>query len=137
MAWTGNKEGFCVLESVKIAQFDICRVTKCEHTVHLQGSTENWSISPSVNMLSFGFTILVTVPQRSEIPEGLMNNPVHSILETEVVLINYDLREIYNILFNLSSKLFVSHNWLMILASSLVGIFEHMLVMSKEANFML
>jgi len=27
-------------------------------------------------MLPFGFTIPVTVPQRSEIPEGLMNNPV-------------------------------------------------------------
>jgi hypothetical protein len=27
-------------------------------------------------MLPFGVTIPVTVPQRSEIPEGLMNNPV-------------------------------------------------------------
>ena len=27
-------------------------------------------------MLSFGVTILATVPQGSEIPEGLMNNPV-------------------------------------------------------------
>jgi hypothetical protein len=27
-------------------------------------------------MLPFGVTILATVPQRSEIPEGLMNNPV-------------------------------------------------------------
>jgi hypothetical protein len=27
-------------------------------------------------MLPFGVTIPVTAPQRSEIPEGLMNNPV-------------------------------------------------------------
>ena len=29
-------------------------------------------------MLPFGVTIPVTVPQKSEIPEGLMNNPVYS-----------------------------------------------------------
>jgi hypothetical protein len=29
-------------------------------------------------MLPFGVTIPVTVPQRSEIPEGLMNNPVYT-----------------------------------------------------------
>jgi hypothetical protein len=29
-------------------------------------------------MLPFGVTILVTVPQRSDIPEGLMNNPVYT-----------------------------------------------------------
>jgi hypothetical protein len=75
MVWTGNKEAFCVLESAKIAKFYICRVTKCGHIEHLQGSTENWSISPSVNMLPFGVTILFTVPQKSEIPDGLMNNP--------------------------------------------------------------
>jgi len=28
-------------------------------------------------MLSFGVTIPATVPQGSEIPEGLMNNPVY------------------------------------------------------------
>jgi hypothetical protein len=30
----------------------------------------------SVDMLSFGVTIQATVPQRSEIPEGLKNCPV-------------------------------------------------------------
>jgi len=35
-----------------------------------------WSVSPSVDMPSFGVTIPATVPQRSEIPEGLMNYPV-------------------------------------------------------------
>jgi hypothetical protein len=30
-------------------------------------------------MLPFGVTIPVTVPQRSEIPEGLMNNPLFII----------------------------------------------------------
>jgi hypothetical protein len=34
-------------------------------------------VSPSVGILLFGVTIPVTVPQRSEIPEGLMNYPVH------------------------------------------------------------
>jgi len=38
--------------------------------------TETWSVSPSVDMLPFGVTIPATVPQESEIPEGLMNNPV-------------------------------------------------------------
>ena len=33
-------------------------------------------VSPSVDMLPFGVTIPATVPQRSEIPEGLMNYPV-------------------------------------------------------------
>ena len=33
-------------------------------------------VSPSVDMLPFGVTIPVTVPQRLEIPEGLMNYPV-------------------------------------------------------------
>ena len=32
---------------------------------------------PSVDMLPFGVTIPATVPQRSEIPEGLLNYPVH------------------------------------------------------------
>jgi hypothetical protein len=31
-------------------------------------------------MLPFGVTIPVTVPQRSEILEGLMNNPVFQII---------------------------------------------------------
>jgi len=34
------------------------------------------SASPSVDMLPFGVNIPATVPQGSEIPEGLMNNPV-------------------------------------------------------------
>jgi hypothetical protein len=35
------------------------------------------SVSPSVDMLPFGVTISDTVPQSSEIPEGLMNYPVY------------------------------------------------------------
>ena len=31
-------------------------------------------------MLPFGVTIPATVPQGSEIPEGLMNNPVYTII---------------------------------------------------------
>jgi hypothetical protein len=37
---------------------------------------KNWSVSPSVYMLPFGVTIPASVPQRSEIPEGIMNYPV-------------------------------------------------------------
>ena len=37
------------------------------------------SVSPSVDMLPLGVTIPATVPQGSEIPEGLMNNPVRSV----------------------------------------------------------
>jgi len=32
-------------------------------------------------MLPFGVTIRATVPQRSEIPEGLMNDPVYDTTE--------------------------------------------------------
>jgi hypothetical protein len=35
---------------------------------------------PSVDMLPFGVTIPATVPQRSEIPEGLMNYPVFNLV---------------------------------------------------------
>jgi hypothetical protein len=42
----------------------------------LRHATETWSVSPSVDMLPFGVTIPAIVPQGSEIPEGLMNNPV-------------------------------------------------------------
>jgi hypothetical protein len=38
------------------------------------------SLSLSVDMLPFGVTIPVTVPQRSEIPEGLMNYPVQNVI---------------------------------------------------------
>jgi len=57
---------------------DICRVTKSGHIEHLYGSTESWSVSPSVDMLPFGVTFPATVPQISEIPEGLTNYPVLS-----------------------------------------------------------
>ena len=40
--------------------------------------TETWSVSPSVDMLTFGVTIPATVPQRSEIPEGLMNYSIYT-----------------------------------------------------------
>jgi hypothetical protein len=33
-------------------------------------------LSPSVDMLHFGVTIPATVPQRSDIPEGLLNYPI-------------------------------------------------------------
>jgi hypothetical protein len=41
--------------------------------------TETWSVSPSVDILPFGVTIPASVPQRSEIPEGLTNYPVYSV----------------------------------------------------------
>ena len=58
-------------------RIDICRITKGGHIEHLYGRTETWSVSPSVDILPFGVTIPATVPQRSEIPEGLMNYPVY------------------------------------------------------------
>ena len=57
---------------------DICRVTKGGHIEQLLVRTETWSVSPSVDMLHFDVTISGTVPQRSEIPEGLMNYPIIS-----------------------------------------------------------
>ena len=42
------------------------------------------SVSPSVDMLPFGVTIPATVPQRSEIPEGLMN---YSVWDPKICLL--------------------------------------------------
>jgi hypothetical protein len=47
--------------------------------------TETWSVSPSVDMLPFGVTVPATVPQRSAIPEGLMNYSVYSPKEEIVI----------------------------------------------------
>jgi hypothetical protein len=55
---------------------DICLVTKGGHIEHLYRKTEIWSVSPSVDILSFGMSVPATVPQRSEIPEGLTNYTV-------------------------------------------------------------
>jgi hypothetical protein len=59
-------------------RINICCVTKGAHIEHLQGRTETWNVSPSVEMLPLGVTIPATVPQGSEKPEGLVNNPVYS-----------------------------------------------------------
>ena len=42
---------------------------------------QTWSVSPSVDMLPFGLTFPATAPQRSKIPEGLMNYPVYNGLD--------------------------------------------------------
>jgi hypothetical protein len=63
-------------------RIDICRVTKRGRIEHLYGRTETSSVSPSVDMLPFGVTIPATVPQMSEIPEGLMNYPVFRFYNT-------------------------------------------------------
>jgi hypothetical protein len=54
----------------------ICRLTNGGHIEHLYGRTEFWGVSPSVDMLPLDVTIPATLPQRSEIPEGLINYPV-------------------------------------------------------------
>jgi hypothetical protein len=41
--------------------------------------TEIWSVSASVDMLLFGLTVPASVPQASEIPEGLTNYLVYSL----------------------------------------------------------
>ena len=54
------------------------------HTLHVCGRNisstckvgQTWSVSPYVDMLPFGVIIPATVPQRLEIPEGVMNYPV-------------------------------------------------------------
>jgi len=38
-------------------------------------------------MLPFGMTIPATVPQKSEIPEGLMNYPIHTCTRKTVVYV--------------------------------------------------
>ena len=43
----------------------------------MESRIETWSVSSSVDMLPFGVTIPATVPQSSEIPEGLMNYVVY------------------------------------------------------------
>jgi len=53
-------------------------MTKGGHIEHLLGRTETWSGSPSADMLPFGVNIPATVLQRSEIPDGLMNDPVYT-----------------------------------------------------------
>jgi hypothetical protein len=63
-------------------RIDICRVTTVGHIEHLKDTTEIWSVSPFVDMHPFGVTIPATVPQRSEIPEGLTNYPVFRIMKS-------------------------------------------------------
>jgi hypothetical protein len=45
-------------------------------------------------MLPFGVTIPATVPQGSEIPEGLMNNPVYLDLYVKYSLFLSDFNEL-------------------------------------------
>jgi hypothetical protein len=65
-------------------RIDICRVTKGGNIEHLKGRTETWSVSPSVDMLPFGVNITASVPQRSEIPEGLMNYPCTLVFSVSI-----------------------------------------------------
>ena len=54
-------------------------LTQVDKLLNAPRRTESWSISPSVDMLLFDVTIPATVPQRSEISEGLTNYPVYFI----------------------------------------------------------
>jgi hypothetical protein len=56
-------------------RIDICLVPRVDISSACKVG-QSWSVSPSVDMLHFGVTIPATVPQRPEIPEGLMNYPV-------------------------------------------------------------
>jgi hypothetical protein len=49
--------------------------------VDISSTCKKLGVSPSVDMLPFSVTIPATVPQRLEIPEGLMNYPVHQGME--------------------------------------------------------
>jgi hypothetical protein len=58
-------------------------------------------------MLPFGVTIPVTVPQGSEIPEGLMNNPVYShVCVVSVDIIQRTVEKNIKILFNNECKIY-------------------------------
>ena len=53
-----------------------CNQLPAAHVARVCKVGQIWSVSPSVDMLPLSVTIPATVPQRSEIPEGLMNYPV-------------------------------------------------------------
>ena len=66
-------------ETVERVRETFVRSPQKSTKVHISSTCkvgQTWSVSPSVDMLPFGVTIPATVPQGSEIPEGLMNNPV-------------------------------------------------------------
>jgi hypothetical protein len=75
----------------------ICPVTKGRHIEHLWGRTETWSVSPSVDMLPFVVTVPAAVPQRSEIPEGLMNYPVRFSLTFLKVCVYFSLLTFFSL----------------------------------------
>jgi hypothetical protein len=50
------------------------------------GHKKTWRDSLPVDMLPFGVTIPATVPQRSKIPEGLMNYPVYVCVTAYLIL---------------------------------------------------
>ena len=56
MAFTGNKKAFCVLEFAK--------------------TEKTWRDSLPIDMLLSAVSVLVVAQSSTEIPEGLMNNPV-------------------------------------------------------------
>jgi hypothetical protein len=66
-------------------------------------------------MLPFGVTIPATVPQGSEIPEGLMNNPVHGkhfLKLARFVVENYSatVKLYYNFFYNTDETSFLTQN---------------------------
>ena len=58
-------------------------------------------------MLPFGVTIPATVPQGSEIPEGLTNNPVYPE-ETEINLVKFHLTDVFISWFHFQSDYFLT-----------------------------
>jgi len=58
-------------------------------------------------MLPFGVTIPATVPQGSEIPEALMNNPVYSSYCVERSLLVLMVFKLVYFCYNFNRKLFV------------------------------
>jgi hypothetical protein len=57
-------------------RIDICRVTKGEHIDTCKVGQKFGVSLPLLTCSPNGLTIPATAPQRSEIPEGLMNYPV-------------------------------------------------------------
>jgi hypothetical protein len=79
MQWTGNKKAFCVLEFAKTESIVTSAASPRVDISSTCRVGQKFGVFFPLNMLPFGVNIPVTVPQRSEIPEGLMNYPIYTI----------------------------------------------------------
>ena len=81
MAFIVNKKAFCVLE---FAKNESIVTSAASPRVHISSTCKvrqklgvSLSLSLSVDMLLSAVSVLVVAQSSSEIPEGLMNNPIY------------------------------------------------------------